>query len=362
MSRIRIRDVRGVAFRPSSSRAAAAILVAILAAACSTAGGADRPPDGPTPTPTASPSVPPSPSTAALAAADPASAPPKAVVLLPASGELQRALTYGILKWTVTDAAITNQDPATYVAGTDGPPTPKTSLIVDFEIRNDDPHIGFVTTTSRLVAELPDGTIVAGRDLEGPGAAPESTVESRYAFEVPAGTTFEDVTLRFEDPDREPSLDLPLSGTAPDVEASVVTKIDQAKAIGLPGIEMQWTVDRMLTGRDWPLPIGFKGGTRVSGARAETDHRWVGIVARVDVDRCDCKGGVLDQAGSARLLVDGAPFTASAADSSKAIMNPSTFSDVMLVFDIPADATKAVLQVGPLEEPEQQATFDLALP
>jgi hypothetical protein len=42
-------------------------------------------------------------------------------------------------------------------------------------------------------------------------------------------------------------------------------------------------------------------------------------------------------------------------------MNTSTFSDVMLVFDIPADAKKATLQVGPLEEPDQQATFDLPL-
>ena len=33
----------------------------------------------------------------------------------------------------------------------------------------------------------------------------------------------------------------------------------------------------------------------------------------------------------------------------------------MLVFDIPAEAKHAVLQVGPLEEPDQQATFDLAL-
>jgi hypothetical protein len=132
-------------------------------------------------------------------------------------------------------------------------------------------------------------------------------------------------------------------------------------ALGLPGIEMRWTVDSMITGRDWPLPIGFKGGTRVAGARAEAGHRWVGIVARVDVERCDCKGGVFDQAGSARLLVDGSPYTASGSESSKAIMNASTFSDVQLVFDIPADASEAVLQIGPLEKPEQQATLNLDL-
>ena len=67
--------------------------------------------------------------------------------------------------------------------------------------------------------------VVPGDDLGRPGAAPESTVESRYAFEVPAGTAFEDVVLRFEDPVREPSVDLPLSGAAPAVEADETTKV-----------------------------------------------------------------------------------------------------------------------------------------
>ena len=339
-----------------------ALATILVVTACGTsAGGADRPPDGPTPGATASPSAAPSePAPAAARLAD-SSAAPVATIVVPDAGVLPRSLTYGILKWTVTDTAITNQDPTTFAAGSGGPPTPKTSLIVDFEIRNDSPHVAFVTTTSRLVAELPDGTIIPGDDLERPGAAPASTVETHYAFEVPADTTFDDVVLRFEDPGREPSLDLPLKGEAPEVEADATTKIGQTTALGIPGIDMRWTVDSLLTGRDWPLPIGFKGGTRVSGARAESGHRFVGIVARVDVGRCDCRGGVLDQSGSARLIVDGSPFTAEAADSSKAIMNASTFSDVMLVFDIPAEATRAVLQVGPLEEPDQQTMFDLAL-
>ena len=339
-----------------------ALATILVVTACgASAAGPDRPPDGQTPGATASPSTAASESAPAAARLADSSVAPVATIVVPDRGVLPRSVTYGILKWTVTDAAITNQDPAAFAAGSDGPPTPKTSLIVDFEIRNDSPHVAFVTTTSRLVAELPDGTITPGDDLERPGAAPASTVESRYAFDVPPETTFGDVVLRFEDPGREPSLDLPLGGDAPDVETDATTKIGQTKALGIPGIDMRWTVDSLLTGRDWPLPIGFKGGTRVSGARVEAGHRWVGIVARVDVGRCDCKGGVLDQAGSARLIVDGSPFTAEAADSSKAIMNASTFSDVMLVFDIPAEAAHAVLQVGPLEEPGQQITFDLGL-
>ena len=365
MSHIHAIPLRRSARLPSGARTnaqwsacgIAAMAVALVVAACGA--GADRGPDEPPLG--ASPS--PSPSAVASSAVEAAqaSAEPSAALVEPDAGVLPRALRYGTLDWTVNDAVITNQDPKTYVAGTAGRPTDATSLIVDFEIRNDSPHIGFVTTTSRLVADLPDGSVVEGKDLERPSAAPESTVESRYAFEVPADTEFDDVILRFEDPDREPSVDLPLSGTAPSIEENTTTKVDDATAIGLPGIEMQWTVDSVITGRDWPLPIGFKGGTRVAGARAETDHRLVGIVARVDVDRCDCKGGVRDQAETARLIVDGTPYTASAGESSKAIMNTSTFSDVMLVFDVPADASEAVLQIGPLEESEQQATFDLAL-
>ena len=346
----------------SSVTTLVAIAVALTVAACSTGAAIDRDPGGSTP----GASSPPSSSASAVASsaveAAQASAEPSATVVTPEDGVLPRAMRYGTLGWTVTDAVLTNQDPKRYVAGTPGRPTEATSLIVDFEIRNDSPHIQFVTTTSRLVAELPDGTIVPGNDLERPSAAPESTVESRYAFEVPADTAFEDIVLRFEDPDREPSIDLPLGGPALDLQENTTTDLDVATAIGLPGIEMQWTIDSVITGLDWPLPIGFKGGTRVDGARAETDHRWVGIVARVDVDRCDCKGGVRDQAETARLIVDGTPFTVSAGDSSTPIMTTSTFSDVMLVFDIPAEATDAVLQIGPLEEPDQQSTFDLDLP
>ena len=351
--------IRHVAVPPTPT--ALALAAMLLVAACGPSAGADRDLDGPTPGPSGPGSASPSAAASDAAGAVETSASPTASVILPDADVLPRTVRYGTLAWTVTDAVITNQDPKVYVAGDPGRPTDATSLIVDLEIRNDSPHIHFVTTTSRLVAELPDGTIVEGDDLDGPSAAPESTVESRYAFDVPADTTFDDVVLRFEDPDREPSVDLPLSDPAPDIEENATADVDDATAIGLPGIEMHWTIDSVITGRDWPLPIGFKGGTRVAGARAETDHRWVGIVARVDVDRCDCRGGVRDQAESARLIVDGTPYTASADDSSKPIMNTSTFSDVMLVFDIPAESGEAVLQVGPLDEPDQQAAINLVL-
>jgi hypothetical protein len=335
----------------------AAIAAVLLASACAASGGGrDTAPEASDPGASASPSAGAS-ATAAVQASESPS--PSAFVVSTDAGVLPRSVSYGTLNWTVTDAAITNGDPKQYVTGVAGPPTETTSLIVDLEIRNDSPHIGFVTTTSRLVAELPDASVIPGKDLERPSAAPESTVESRYSFDVPAGTTFDGLVLRFEDPGREPSLDLPLAGAAPEVEADDVVDVNEPIALGIPGIEMEWTLDSLISGRDWPLPIGFKGGTRVAGARAETGHQWVGIVARVDVARCDCKGGVRDQAGWTRLLVDGAPYTASAAESSTPIMNTSTSSDVMLVFDIPADANEIVLQVGPLDEPDQQASIDL---
>ena len=43
-----------------------------------------------------------------------------------------------------------------------------------------------------------------------------------------------------------------------------------------------------------------------------------------------------------------------AAHSSRPILNASTFSDVMLVFDVPAPSTAPTLQVGPLDDREQQ--------
>ncbi len=280
---------------------------------------------------------------------------------MPDASVLPRSLSYAILRWTVTDAVITNQDPASYIAGAEGTPTPKAWLIVDLDIRNDDVHVSFVSTSARLILVLQDGTVVPGTELMRSGARPVSSVKGRYAFEVPAGTGFAGLRLRIADPGREPSVDLPLSGPAPEIEANVIVDTDLQKPIAIPGIDMNWTMDTFLVGRDWPLPIGFKGGTLVPNARAESGHRWVGIVARVDVGRCACKGGVLDQTASARMIVGGAPYTASAAQTSKPILSARTFSDVMLVFDIPASAGSATLQVGPLEKPGQQATLALEL-
>src|SRR5262245_60103820 len=262
MSGVRFRGGRAARVR----RGAALVAVLLTVVACgSSADGRDRVPDSPTSAPPASPSAERSSSVldAVATAAAPASAEPSPLVVMPDSDAIPRSLAYGGLVWTVTDAVITNQDPTTYIAGTTSRPTAATSLIVDLEIRNDSPHIAYVTTTSRLVAELADGSIVPGNDLERPSAAPQSTVESRFAFEVPAATVVDDVILRFEDPGREPSFDLRLAGPAPEPETGTTTQVDRSMAIPLPGIEMSWAVDSAVVARDWPLPIGFKGGTRV---------------------------------------------------------------------------------------------------
>jgi hypothetical protein len=339
--------------RSAASLAAAALMVAAAAGCAAQAAPLDP---SPSVDPTASITSADAPSASAIAS-DPATAATSTVD----PSALPRALSYGMLRWTLIGAAITSENPKTYVAGVKGAPTATTSLIADFEIRNDDVHVTFVTSTARLVAVLPDGTVVPGKDVARRGVPPMSSVNGRYALPVPVGTAFDGLVLRFEDPGREPSVDLPLTGPAPGVEANAVLDAHLAAELAIPGIDMTWTVDQLLVGRDWPLPIGFKGGTLVPGARATKDHRWIGIVARVDVGRCDCRGGILDQAGSARLLVDGLPYTAAAAESSQAILNASTFSDVLLVFEVPWPASEAVLQVGPLDEPAMQATLALDL-
>jgi hypothetical protein len=342
----------------SAGSLAAAVLVAVLtvalAAGCAAQAAPLDPPRSVDPTASVTPA---DAASASTVASDPATA---ATSRLDPSA-LPRALSYGMLRWTLTGTAITNESPNTYVAGVEGVPTATTSLIADFEIRNDDVHVTFVTSTARLVAVLADGSVVPGKDVARRSVPPTSSVDGRYAFTVPVGTAFDGLVLRFEDPGREPSVDLPLTGPAPEVEANVVLDAQYAAELAIPGVDMTWTVEQLLVGRDWPLPIGFKGGTLVPGARATKDHRWIGVVARVDVGRCDCRGGVLDQAGSARLLVDGLPYTVAAAESSQAILNASTFSNVQLVFEVPWPPSEAVLQVGALDEPAMQATFALDL-
>ena len=143
--------------------------------------------------------------------------------------------------------------------------------------------------------------------------------------------------LRFEDPGREPSFDLPLSGAAPDVEADVTTKIDATKAIGLPGhrdaLDDRLAADRprlavagRLQGRDARVRRPRRDRPPVRRDRRQGRRRPLRLQGRRP------RPGRVGPAARRRLAVHGV-----GRESSKAIMNASTFSDVMLVFDIPAE-------------------------
>jgi hypothetical protein len=286
---------------------------------------------------------------------------PVASVIVPAAGILPRSLAYGVLLWTVRDAVITNQDPKRYAPDVPARPTAKTWLILDLDERNDNVVVHVVQDQVRFLAKLPDGSVVTGVNIARESVPPVSSAEGRYAFEVPAGTGFDGLVLSIADPGREPSFDLSLSGPAPELQANATVPVNQTKKLPIPGVAMSWTIADQITGLDWPLDLGFKGGTLPPGTRAETGHRWLGIVARVQVTTCDCRGGLLDQTNTARLFVDGLPISAAANKSSNAIVSAETISDVMLVFSVPDDASTVTLQIGSLAKPEQQARFDLDL-
>ena len=103
-----------------------------------------------------------------------ASPDPVASVVLPEAGVLPRSLAYGILMWTVREAAITNQDPNRYAAGVPARPTAKTWLILDLDERNDNVVVGVIADNARLIVTLPDGTAVKGKNIEGVGIPPVS--------------------------------------------------------------------------------------------------------------------------------------------------------------------------------------------
>ncbi len=312
---------------------------------------------------TPSPSVSSSPA-ATPSAEDRSAAPttePVASVIIPGAGTLPRSLAYGILLWTVRDAAITNQDPERYAPDVPARPAAKTWLILDLDERNDNVVVGVVQDQVRFQVTLPDGSVVAGVNIGRENVPPVSSAEGRYAFEVPAGTGFDGLVFSIADPGREPSLDLSFSGPVRPLESNTSVHLDRTLKLKIPNVAMSWIVLDQITGHDWPLSLGFKGGTLPPATRAETGHRWLGIVARVQVGACSCRGGILDQASSARLLVDGLPIGADASASSNAILSAESISDVLLVFSVPADATTATLQIGPLDKSEQQARFSLDL-
>jgi hypothetical protein len=261
----------------------------------------------------------------------------------------------------VTDAVITNQDPKRYAPGVPAQPAVKTWLIVDLDERNDNVVVHIVSDQVRFLLRLQDGSVVTGVNIARESVPPVSSAEGRYAFEVPAGTDFDGLVLSMADPGREPSLELALSGPAQPLQENKSVALNKTIKMPIPNVAMNWTIVDQITGLDWPLSLGFKGGTLPPATRAEEGHRWLGIVARVQVGTCGCKGGIRDQAETARLFVDGLPITATADLSSNAIMNAETVSDVLLVFSVPDDAPTATLQIGALDKQEQQVTFTLDL-
>jgi hypothetical protein len=275
---------------------------------------------------------------------------------------LPRSLSYGGPIWTLEDAVITNQNPDRYVAGESDRPTPDTYLILDFELRNESVGILFGTTRARLQLTLAEGSVVDADAVKTSNLPAASTAPARYAFEVPAGTMFDGLSLVVVDAGREPSVPLPLSGDWPAVEANVHTQLELPAVVPLPGIEMTWTLNGQYVGRDWPLPFGFRGGAQFTATRSETGDRWLGITAQVLVGECDCRGGTLDQAATARLFIDGIPLSPEVRDSSQELMNAQTTSDVMFVFAVPEGVTDIELQIGPLDEPGQQVRVPLVLP
>jgi hypothetical protein len=344
--------------RPLALLLTAGLVTLLLAIAC---GGSEDPDPSPT-------EVDPAPSDTgtATATAEATTAPteeatPTVEVLLADAGTLPRSLSYGGPVWDLTDAVITNQDPAAYVAGETARMTAQTYLILDFELRNESIGINFVTTSARVQLTLADGTVVEGDDIRSRNLPPASSEAARYAFEVPAGTTFEGLTLVIGDPGREPSVVLPLTGDPPPIEENTFTELDLPTAVPLPGIDVTWTLNGQYFGRDWPLPFGFAGGTRLPVTRSEAGQRWLGITVHVAVGDCACAGGTLDQAATVRLFVDGAPVSPEARDSSNELMNAQTTSDVMLVFAIPQDTLEAELQIGPLDEPDEQVRIPLTI-
>ena len=237
--------------------------------------------------------------------------PVASVVAIPA-GILPRPLAYGIVQWTVTDAVITNQDPKRYAPGVAARPAAKTWLIVDLDERNDNVVVHVVADNVRFLLELPDGSVVTGVNIARESVPPVSSAEGRYAFEVPAGTGFDGLVLSMADPGREPSLELSLSGPVQPLQENTTVALNKTLKMPIPNVAMNWTIVDQITGLDWPLALGFKGGTLPPATRAEEGHRWLGIVARVQVGVCGCKGGIRDQANNVRLFVDDLPISATA--------------------------------------------------
>jgi hypothetical protein len=241
---------------------------------------------------------------------------------LPLDAPLPRGVAYASMDWSITEAVIDNTVISLF--GSDKRTDDYRAARITLRIKN--PLSRYASIDRDLVRlRLGDGKLYQPDDST-PVDLPEGNAETatKLAFRIPADATWQDAALVIGEAHKEPA-ELALEGPAP----------KQAFPAELPSgatATAQKTDYRVVSAA---LDLDY------DGKRIAHGKRFLALTMRITFNG---QPNLAVTNGNFRLLVDGAPMAP--ITSMIEVVDANSAKDGEVVFEVPASATKATLQVG----------------
>jgi hypothetical protein len=255
---------------------------------------------------------------------------------LPLDAALPRSVTYANLEWTVTEATIDNTKISLFQ--TDKRTDEYHAAHITLEVKN--PLIGYMSLDSGLLRLRMGGEMYEpdeSRPLDMPRGGEDR--ESHLVFRVPLDATWQGAALVIAESGKVPA-ELVLDGPAPEREFPMALGSGATATTQ----ETDYKIMSAVLGLDY------------RGKRIEEGKRYLALTMRVTFNG---QPNLAVTGENFRLLVDGAPMAP--IDSIIEVIDPNSFKEGEVVFEIPASVTQAALQVGETAQGETaQIPLDLA--
>jgi len=260
---------------------------------------------------------------------------------------LPRATRYGILMFTIDRLVVRTQDPASFQSGAAAAPDGPHWAYIEGSVNNPLVRIPVSIESTEFTLVLGDGTELPGEQFgNDPVVATGSTAALNVAFELGDVTDLANSVVMISDPGDEPST-IALDGDPlePYVDREVAFNPAAASATDANGNTVEWGFGETSTGLDSYYDGTDKpDGQSTADRRAGIGLRWINMSVTLTAGSCTCDGIVADTS-MVRFVVDGTAIAPS--NTFSETLAPGTSAEVGLIFEYPAGATAATVQVGP---------------
>lgn len=248
-----------------------------------------------------------------------------AAINRPLEGTLPRQISYASMRYSITQATISNQVPN--ASGQQIKYSPDHAYAyIDFTVNNPLIDKNIYIEPNIIQLQTGDGKTYREASSWGDAIDRQATKEGKLYFEVPSATTWQGAKLIFAKPGKEPAT-LPLDGAAPQPE--------YPKSLAATG---------QATAQDLVFKIKSAAlDLDSNGERADTGKRFLRLQMQV-INNGSGAGGVALTSNHFRLIVDGTPLAP--VEYPIELLERSSAKDVTVVFILPATAAQADLQVG----------------